>query len=73
MDLEQLAEDVVRATWVRKRRIDLVSEEVGRPPSGLRSLSGTVEVILEVMVRDDWKARIDVGGMKRFVFLFWLS
>lgn len=57
----QLIEDTVKATWVRKQRVDLVSSD---------TLSGTsetkVDIILEVQNRGvPWTAFLDVGGLKR--------
>jgi signal transduction histidine kinase len=66
-DLAQLAEDVTKATWVRKRRTDLASVDYHGPGRGMPSPAiSNVDVVLEVEERrDGWTAWIDVGGMKR--------
>lgn len=57
VDLEKLLEDVVLATWVRKRRVDLVTDQE-KPVK--------VDVILAIEERmTGWIAMIDVGGLKR--------
>ncbi|GAA5982878.1 hypothetical protein JCM5350_001537 [Sporobolomyces pararoseus] len=64
-DLESLAEDVTKAVWVRKKRVDLVSADAamanGKPSDNPK---GNVDVILEVEERD-WGCWVDAGGMKR--------
>ena len=63
-DLAQLAEDVAKATWVRKRRTDLVSVDnvTGMP----HTPTGKVDVILQVEDRlGGWIAWLDTGGMRR--------
>ncbi len=63
-DLAQLAEDVTKATWVRKRRTDLVSIDnvTGAP----HVPPGKVDVVLEVQDRlGGWTAWLDTGGMRR--------
>lgn len=77
-DLARLAEDVTKATWVRKRRIDLVaadgSDAKGSSVSqGANALTNDVDLILEVYDRrDGWNALIDTGGLKRCL-LNWLG
>ncbi|GAA6026286.1 hypothetical protein JCM11491_006615 [Sporobolomyces phaffii] len=64
-DLESLCEDVTKAVWVRKKRVDLVSADAAvanRKPSD--HPKGSVDVILEVQERD-WGCWVDAGGMKR--------
>ncbi|GAA5946131.1 hypothetical protein JCM3765_000128 [Sporobolomyces pararoseus] len=64
-DLESLAEDVTKAVWVRKKRVDLVSADAamanGKPSDNPK---GNVDVILEVEERE-WGCWVDAGGMKR--------
>lgn len=78
-DLETLAEDVSKAVWVRKKRVDLVSADANasNAQSGKRRkssttsemLPGKVDVVLEVQKRGegegDWGVWVDAGGMKR--------
>jgi len=78
-DLETLAEDVSKAVWVRKKRVDLVSADANasNAQSGKRRkssttsemLPGKVDVVLEVQERGEgeggWGVWVDAGGMKR--------
>lgn len=75
-DLETLAEDVSKAVWVRKKRVDLVSADANasnsRGGGGRRGScdqqqqQGKVDVVLEVMEREGgWGVWVDAGGMKR--------
>lgn len=67
-DLEQIAEEVLKAVWVRKRRVDLVKDDtsfigqqVSQAPDAAR-----VDLVLETHRREGgWKAWVDVGGLKR--------
>ncbi|GAA5886580.1 hypothetical protein JCM16303_006618 [Sporobolomyces ruberrimus] len=64
-DLESLAEDVTKAVWVRKKRVDLVSADAAlanKKPSD--NPKTNVDVILEVQERA-WGCWVDAGGMKR--------
>lgn len=64
IDLEKLIEDVTLATWVRKRRVDIVS----RNTLNAEEIREKVDVILEIEDRSDgWLARVDVGGIKRIL------
>lgn len=59
VDLEKLLEDVVLATWVRKRRVDLVSTDNA-------PVAPKVDVILAIGQRaTGWIANADMGGLKR--------
>jgi hypothetical protein len=68
-NLERLAEDVAKATWVRKRRVDLVSMDATVVSSTARTPdSGKVDLIFDVERRKGgWDVLIDIGGVKRFV------
>ncbi|ORY74544.1 hypothetical protein BCR35DRAFT_306686 [Leucosporidium creatinivorum] len=69
-NLEQLLEDVSKATWVRKKRTDLVTADVGTPKDGSaqqpRTPSPQVDLILEVENRAaGWTGLFDLGATKR--------
>ncbi|KAK4048169.1 hypothetical protein OIO90_005933 [Microbotryomycetes sp. JL221] len=62
-DLASLAEDVIKATWVRKRRSDLVANDALGETSGH---SEGIDVILQVEEREGgWSVWVDTGGLKR--------
>ncbi|GAA5889083.1 hypothetical protein JCM6882_009737 [Rhodosporidiobolus microsporus] len=67
-DLEQICDDVAKAVWVRKRRVDLVNADAtaaGGGPGGAGK-KGKVDVVLEVEERKGgWGVWVDSGGMKR--------
>lgn len=68
-NLEQLLEDVSKATWVRKKRTDLVSADVATP-NGFAQKPRTpipqVDLILEVEKRAaGWTGLFDLGATKR--------
>lgn len=69
-NLEQLLEDVSKATWVRKKRTDLVAADVGISKDGAGQSPRTplpqVDLILEVENRTaGWTGLFDLGAMKR--------
>ncbi|KAM0745676.1 hypothetical protein T439DRAFT_330489 [Meredithblackwellia eburnea MCA 4105] len=66
-DLSHLVEDVVKATWVRKERVDLVTADATANGHDLPPRE-KVDVILEVERRESsWMAMLDVGGIKRLL------
>ncbi|KAK4046701.1 hypothetical protein OIV83_005904 [Microbotryomycetes sp. JL201] len=67
VDLASLAEDVIKATWVRKRRSDIVANDASNEAADRTSMNAPgVDVILEVEHRDQgWLALVDTGGLKR--------
>lgn len=66
-DLQGLVEGVTKSVWVRKRRVELVSQDVRRKGSA-NSGGDQVDVLLEVGAREGgWSAMADVGGLKRCV------
>lgn len=72
-DLAKLAEDIAKATWLRKKRADLVSADLASP--GARGgvdidpvEKGKIDLILKIEQREEganWSSWVDVGGMKR--------
>lgn len=63
-DLDQIVEDVAKATWVRKRRVDIVSADVAGSKTGPESIN--VDLILDIEARHEgWAAKVDKGGLKR--------
>lgn len=66
-DLAALVEGVAKSTWVRKQRVDLVSEDLAKgEPDGKSAEKGQVDLLLEVKERSSgWRALVDVGGLKR--------
>ncbi|GAA6057133.1 hypothetical protein NBRC10513_004371 [Rhodotorula toruloides] len=69
-DLAALVEGVAKSTWVRKQRVDLVSEDLAKgEPDGKSDEKGQVDLLLEVEERrNGWQALVDVGGLKRVLF-----
>ncbi|BGP31509.1 hypothetical protein JCM10296v2_003274 [Rhodotorula toruloides] len=69
-DLAALVEGVAKSTWVRKQRVDLVSEDLTKgEPDGKSAEKGQVDLLLEVEERrNGWQALVDVGGLKRVLF-----
>ncbi|BGO91032.1 hypothetical protein NBRC10512_000161 [Rhodotorula toruloides] len=69
-DLAALVEGVAKSTWVRKQRVDLVSEDLAKgEPDGKSAEKGQVDLLLEVKERSSgWRALVDVGGLKRVLF-----
>ncbi|KAM0790161.1 hypothetical protein ACM66B_005480 [Microbotryomycetes sp. NB124-2] len=67
VDLALLAEDVIKATWVRKRRSDIVANDVSNETASKTSMNAPgVDVVLEVEQREQgWLAWVDTGGLKR--------
>lgn len=65
-NLEQLLEDVSKATWVRKKRTDLVTADAGTPKDGIPPTPAPlVKLILELEHRSSWMAMTDSGAFKR--------
>ncbi|GAA5933802.1 hybrid sensor histidine kinase/response regulator [Sporobolomyces koalae] len=66
-NLETLAEDVSKAVWVRKKRVDLVSADAaGSNGKSIDETGAKVDVVLEVQERKGgWGVWVDAGGMKR--------
>lgn len=63
-DLSALIEGVLKSTWVKKRRVDLASVDLGAAPHS--DDKGKVDLILEVEGKEDgWEVMTDIGGMKR--------
>ena len=70
VNLETLLQDVCLATWVRRRRVDLVSSDASPAATPQQSPAPNqqqrVDVILEVEQRSaGWEAMVDVGALKR--------
>ncbi|GAA6039138.1 hypothetical protein JCM8097_005344 [Rhodosporidiobolus ruineniae] len=64
-DLESLAEGVMRSTWVRKQRSDLVTADVRH---AVQADPTKVKLVLEVEERKGgWGVLVDVGGLKRIL------
>ncbi|GAA6032936.1 hypothetical protein JCM8097_000055 [Rhodosporidiobolus ruineniae] len=68
-DLAQIAEDVCKAVWVKKKRVDLVSADAAAAAGrGPQSPQGKVDVILEIEERKGgWGVWVDAGGLKRVI------
>ncbi|GAA5928816.1 hypothetical protein JCM1841_003579 [Sporobolomyces salmonicolor] len=69
-DLAALIEGVMKSTWVRKQRGDLVSVDLGLDRDGAPGAEevrkATVDLVFEVeQRREGWGVMVDVGGMKR--------
>lgn len=65
-DLHSLVEGVTKSVWVRKRRVELVSNDVEQGDH--RKRDEQVDLILDVADRPSgWRAMADVGGLKRYV------
>ncbi|ORY76868.1 hypothetical protein BCR35DRAFT_353249 [Leucosporidium creatinivorum] len=66
-DLSKIGEDVAKATWVRKRRTDLVNvEPTSYTGKATTPGAGKVDMILEVEERlNGWNFWTDPGGLKR--------
>ncbi|GAA6060415.1 hypothetical protein JCM10212_002183 [Sporobolomyces blumeae] len=68
-DLASLVEGVMMSTWVKKRRTDLATLDLGSVPIDGRTPlkeTGAVDLILEVSEKDNgWEVMTDVPGLKR--------
>lgn len=71
VDLVTLIEGVLTSTWIKKKRADLVSVDLGGMLETERSEQehqGKIDLILEVDDKQDgWNVRTDVGGLRRIL------
>lgn len=73
--LEELVEDVVKSCWARSyQHAAIAGDENGNVGVGSNGAGANVKIVMEVDERlSGCKALVDVGGLKRGSFNFFLS